>query len=177
MAAVIMLSGCAGTPVAPPDSLYLAEVIGFPFGKSTRAMILESGEAYQRLVNSKISDDDIRDGSLERGRVFCCGGPNEGGWTPVFYVPYDLGLELGDIVEIRAGVLPDKISAGTAHIVTRVVLAHKEKTKEASCRWDPPNERLWLRVIYCDWMLADGWVKERGIGKPWYKLTGSEVKE
>ena len=40
------------------------------------------------------------------------------------------------------------------------------------CWWDPKNEILWRRVIYCDWMPQEGWVNQEGFNKfyiGWYK--------
>jgi len=173
-AALLLTAGCATTPLllpyhTPPGASYVAEVIGLSSGKASRVEILGSGELYEMLLASGISDDQIADGSIERGRVYCCGGPQEGGGVTVFYVPHGMSLTPGDLVEVKAGEPKEANKAVRVNVVTRVVLNHAGRSRNASCRWDPPDERLWQRVIYCDWMMAKGWVKERGTGGLWYK--------
>lgn len=168
--AMLLLSGaCSTAPAVPPDSLYLAEVIGFSFGQATRTMIVQDSKTYRMLLAMGVADEQIRDGSLQRGRVFCCGGPDEGGWTPVFYVPENLDINPGDIVEIQGGHNATGTTMAIAHRATRIVLKNSERTLQSDCHWDPPNEKLWLRVLYCDWMMSDGWRKNKGLGQLWHK--------
>ena len=176
---IYFLTGCAtsGPPLlashTPPGSLYLAEVIGNPQGQLKRSDIVNSGKAYQWILASNIEDDDITDGSIERGRIYCCGGPDEGGGITFFYVPNNLELSVGDIVEIRAGSDPKnkEDSSTRVNIATRKILSYEQRKNNDSCHWDPLDERLWQRVLYCNWMLSEGWEKDdRWYKTPWYKL-------
>jgi len=41
------------------------------------------------------------------------------------------------------------------------------------CRRDPDDDRMLMRIIYCDWMPAEAWQLERGIDKTWFKPAAS----
>lgn len=85
----------------------------------------------------------------------------------VLHVPRPLKLELGDFVEFKVGRPPENDDGGRLNTVTRVVA--KQGDKLESCWWDPRNDRLWQRVVYCDWMSKEGWVKQGGVSPAWYK--------
>ena len=85
----------------------------------------------------------------------------------MLYVPKGLNVALDDIVEVRVGRPPEKGDAGLLNIVTRIVQRY-EAGKE-DCWWDPKNDRLWLRVLYCDWMPREGWIEQGGLDPAWYK--------
>src|SRR5574337_658497 len=131
----------------------------------TRQDILASGENYDHLIASGIQDADLRGGSVAQGRVYCCGGSDLSIW---FYVPHGNDAGVGDIVEVKMGRQPEDQDRGTVNIATQV--RHKREDADKHCRWDPPNERLWMRILYCDWMEREGWVKRKeGAAKTWAK--------
>lgn len=169
-----LISSCATTrnalhPYGAPDgSLILAQVTV----RFTRDTIVHDQETYRILVASGIDSAQIRDGSLGLGRINCCGGPTEHRTVIGFYIPDGVPAEVGDLVEVKLGRLPQKGGAdvGEANRVTRVV--EKSESATTQCRWEPPNPALWGRVIYCDWMPSEGWVPEGPTGslyKAWIK--------
>ena len=143
--------------------LRLAEVMSI----ATRQDIIQSGVHYQHLLASGIPDAALVDGSLGDGKIYCCGGPNETGYSVWFYVPSDLKIEVGDIVEIRMGRQARGSDKGTVNVATRV--REKHAAPNPSCRWDPPNDKLWARILYCDWMEEEGWTLTKGLNKTWLK--------
>jgi hypothetical protein len=140
----------------PADSLRLVQTLMV----GSRADILESKDWHQALLASGIPDSEIRDGSMGVGRIYCCGGPAEVPNRQAYYIPPGLSVGPFDVVEVRAGREPDGRGGPTrANVVTRVV-----QTKEAAvrnCRWVPEDNRLWMRVLYCDWMPAEGWIEQK----------------
>lgn len=138
----------------------------------SRQYIIAQGR-YDDLIASGIRDADVRDGNVAEGRVYCCGGPNLTIW---FYIPSGMDVGVGDIVEMKMGRQPGDRDRGTVNIATQV--RHKRADAEKHCRWDPPNERLWMRILYCDWMEREGWVERKeGPAKTWVKpvsTTGAQ---
>jgi len=84
-------------------------------------------------------------------------------------------VEVGDIAEIKMGRQSSKTDLGEVNIATRV--RERKDAKEASCRWDPPNERLWMRVLYCDWMRGEGWTHKKGLHETWLKRAPRDTLE
>jgi hypothetical protein len=167
-----LLAGCASVSRlhangVPPGSLRLAQVAYI----APRAEILANKFAVQTLIDSGISEATIQDGSLVVGRVECCGGPNEKGTAPIFYVPKDITLEIGDIVEVRSGAAGESENpGGPVNMLTRI--REKQGDHDRQCRWDPPKTYLWMRILYCDWMQAEGWTLEKdGLSKYWIKVS------
>ena len=100
-------------------------------------------------------------------RIYCCGGPNEKGTAVVIYVPPDLEVHRGDVIELRAADPSKKGELGQINVVTRIRQAAADHN--GACRWDPPDERLWCRTLYADWMVEEGWKFQHGLYKAWYK--------
>jgi len=182
---LFVLTSCATTPISrlnatdvPSGSLRLAQVMGiFP-----RSQILPPSDIYETLLASGLKDPELRDGSIAIGRVICCGGPEQlqRQESILFYVPSDVGeLELNDLVEIRSGAeQPGKATkTGAINTVTRIRQKHSDAFNrllvDGPCRWDPPkpNLDLWTRVLYCDWMKEEGWVKQNDY---WFKPASSQ---
>ena len=57
--------------------------------------------------------------------------------------------------------------SGTINTATRV--RQRKDASNPQCRWVPDNEKLWMRVLYCDWMEAEGWVEKKGFESTWLK--------
>jgi hypothetical protein len=170
-----LLASCATTSKltpahVPPGSLRVAQVMYL----ASRAEIISSGTHYQILLASGIDDAEIQDGSAALARVYCCWEPNEKANAIAFHVPAGLGVELGDIVEVKAGQPPARGSPGTANIAVRV--RQKYADTYGPCRWVPEDPRLWTRILYCDWMPEEGWVEQKAFWKTWLKPppTGKE---
>lgn len=167
IAVIPLLTSCASVSRLHPlvrenaGVVRVAQVVAL----GTRQDILASGENYDHLIASGIQDADLRDGGVAQGRVYCCDGPNLTIW---FYIPSGMDVEVGDIVEVKMGRQHEDHDRGTVNIATQV--RHKRADAEKHCRWDPPNERLWMRILYCDWMAKEGWVERKeGPAKTWVK--------
>ena len=163
----------------PAGSLRLAQVMAF----AKRIEVVQSKVTYDAIIASGIADSEIVDGSVVVARIYCCGGMTENfssekGNAIVLYVPKVLNVALGDIVEIRDGRPPEKGDAGLLNIVMRVVQRYEagKGAAKGDCWWDPKDDRLWLRVLYCDWMPREGWVKQEGLHPAWYKPQSSDLR-
>lgn len=168
----ILLSSCASTlriqtDFLPEGSLRMAQVTHI----GTQKQVVEFKPLYDALLASGIKDSEIKDGTVAWARVFCCGNPLEAEQEIMLYVPPQLGVSQGDIVEVKSGRPPVKGDSGRLNTVMRI---RQEFGKGvASCNWIPPDPRLWARVIYCDWMPSEGWVEQGGINSAWFKPAGS----
>ena len=149
----LLLASCSTTSRlqpshVPPGSDRLAEVMAL----ATRDRIVNMS-AYQEMLNSGISDSQIVDGSLAAGRVYCCGDTDKS--TAIwFYVPSTLKVQPGDIVEVQMG-------SGSGAINVALSVRESAGAAQKHCHWDPPDESLWMRVLYCDWMPNEGWVEQK----------------
>ena len=183
----IICSACS-TPlriqsdIVPVGSLRVAEVVSI----GTREDILKA-EAYKAIITAGVADSELVDGSIVMARVFCCGGLSESLSEErihalMLLVPKGLKVMKGDLVEVKVGRPPEKGDGGILNTVTRVVQGYEErvqKSKEYSdtCWWDPKDNRLWLRVLYCNWMPKDGWIKQGGTYPAWYLPATSVLLE
>ncbi|MGH7180960.1 MAG: hypothetical protein ACREJN_03165 [Nitrospiraceae bacterium] len=136
---------------------------------ASREEIVAQTKFYQALQSAGISPQDIQNGSVGIGRVYCCGGPNtvETDNIQFFYIPPGYQVEHGDVVELRVGTEPDENGPGQLNTVIKV--RHTQGMKSEACHWLPDNPRLWMRVIYCDWMAAEGWQQGGELHPVWYK--------
>ncbi len=155
------------TDVVPADSLRVAQVVAI----AKREDILKL-EAYKSIISSGVADSDVVDGSMVVARVYCCGGmskelSSEYVSRIFLYVKKDLTVGSGDFVEVRVGHPPVKGGQGSLNMITRVVYKYGDKSE--SCWWDPKNDKLWLRVTYCEWMTKEGWIKQHGLYPAWFK--------
>lgn len=179
--ALFVVTGCSNnlrihSDFVPADSLRLAQVM--VLGK--RAEIAQEKPLFDAILAAGIPDAEIVDGSVAMARIFCCGGltdnlSSEKVNSLILYIPRELTVARGDIVEVRVGRPPEKGDAGKIHLVTRVV--QKYGGNEEGCWWDPKDNRLWLRVIYCDWMPNEGWIKQGGTNPAWYMPASSTVPQ
>lgn len=79
---------------------------------------------------------------------------------------------LGDVVEVSVGYVPSKKErkrGATGRVNRAVAVRDNIDADVGACRWDPPNDALWMRVLYCDWMLGEGWERRGGLLPGWYK--------
>lgn len=165
-----LLSACTSTlkihtDFLPAGSLRLAQVVTII--KRAELITSKSKPTYDAIIASGIKDSDIVDGSVVIARVFCCGGVSAKADATVLFVPKGLSVSLLDVVEVRSGRSPKGGDTGLLNTVTRVIQRNEEK--DAHCWWDPKDDRLWLRVLYCDWMPKEGWIKKTGFYQGWYK--------
>ena len=150
------------------SSLRLAQVTAL----DKRDEIIQSKPLYDAIIASGIADTEIVDGSVVVARIYCCGGLTknlspEKMYARLLYVPKGLSVAPGDIVEFRAGRFPERGDGGLLNRVTRVV--QRNGPDNAACWWEPKDDRLRLRVLYCSWMLGEGWVKQEGDYPGWFK--------
>lgn len=161
--AMLTLFGCARGPSrlyqpegygAPPGSHRLVEVMDL----AQKSQVQQLRGIYEPLAAAGIKDAASRERSIGAGRVYCCGGLLDEAHMNYFYIPLGIQVEPGDIVEIKCGSAPQggKPSVNT---VVRVVQLKNDAT--GTCRWVPPDQRRG-RILYCDWMPQQGWVKHKG---------------
>jgi hypothetical protein len=177
----LILSGCASAPpvIFPhtPDhagALRVTEIMDLVSGK-------EFSEEFFQVTkdNSGFSDMNIRQGAMAAGRMYCCGGPNEMTNIAMIFVPQEVSVNLGDIVEVKMGKAPERGKPGIVNIATRVREKHDGKYlpkwgssdngASSSCRWIPERPNLWGRILYCDWMKEEGWIEYDGFWETWMK--------
>lgn len=161
-------SEAATSKLYPPSkdeagALRLAQVMQI----ASREEILKLTTQREHLLASGLQDSDFKDGSLAVGRVFCCHPSTDEGTAIWFYVPPDKPPTQGDIVEIRMGRAATKNDPGKVNIL--VAIRQKKDAPESHCSWDPPKDFLWRRVLYCDWMPAEGWTLKKGAYNTWLK--------
>jgi hypothetical protein len=160
----------AGTSKLYPPSkdqagaLRLAQVMT----TATREEILKLTVQREHLLASGLQDSDFKDGSLAMGRVFCCHPSLEEGMAIWFYVPPDMPVQPGDIVVVRMGREATKKDP-SSKVNTLVEVREKKDAPNSRCSWDPPKDYLWRRVLYCDWMPAEGWTLKKGAYTTWLK--------
>jgi hypothetical protein len=159
----------------PAGSLHLGQVIAI----AKRDEVVKMKPLYEAVKTTGVDDADIVDGTVVAARIFCCGGLTKESSSEVrnslfLYVPKGIEVGMGDIVELRVGHIAQGGSAALMNSVTRVV--QKSGKDEVACWWDPKNDRLWQRVLYCDWMPKEGWIKQEGMGPAWYKPPSSEAQ-
>jgi hypothetical protein len=134
---------------------------------ATRAEILGLGVNLQHLLASGLKDSDFKDGSLAVGQIICCHKSSDEGTAIWFYVPPDVPVASDDIVVIRMGRESTKQDPGTVNVAIEV--REKKDAPDSRCSWDPPNDKLWARILYCTWMPAEGWTLKNGLHKTWLK--------
>lgn len=162
------ISSAGTSKLYPPKkdetgALRLAQVMQ----TATREEILRLTEQRQHLLDSGLKDSDFQDGSLAMGRVYCCHPSTDEGTAMWFYVPPDAPVQVGDIVVVRMGRVSTKKDPGTVNRLIEV--REKKASPNSRCSWDPPKDFLWRRVLYCDWMPAEGWTLKKGAYKTWLK--------
>jgi hypothetical protein len=87
----------------------------------------------------------------------------------IFYVPPSLEVTEGDITEIELG-RPARKRRGDPGAINRAVRIRESMgDTNMACRWDPEDERMWMRILFCDWMESEGWQFARGLNKTWFK--------
>jgi hypothetical protein len=147
-----------------PGALRLVQVMAV----GARTDIVGVKEWDEALLAAGIRDEEIVDGSMAVGRIFCCGGTAERPTRQAFYVPPGTTVALGDVVELRAGREPAPGARPQVNVATRVV---QKEGQGGTCRWEPQDPKLWMRVLYCDWMPAEGWVElKTTLQHTWMKL-------
>jgi hypothetical protein len=151
----------------PDNSLRVVEVVGFA---SRDEIISNRDEIYDPLIASGISDEEIVDGSVAAGIAFCCGRHLANTSKSFFFVPKGVQIGIGDIVEIKSGRVRTRDNPGAVNRASQV--RQKKGDETGSCRWDPPDKELG-QILFCDWMPAEGWVKDRekgrGLSEVWIK--------
>ena len=149
-------------------------------GKTLTKSVLRSRHEtlwrYRELL-PYFDDADIVDGSVVAARIFCCGGITKELSAEVrnslfLYVPKGQDVGPGDIVELRVGHPAEGSNPAVMNSVTRIV--QKSGKEDGTCWWDPKNDRLWQRILYCEWMPKEGWVKQGGMTPAWFKPLSAD---
>lgn len=174
----LLLAACSApllrieSDFVPPKSLRLAQVVEI----AKRDEIIEATPLYDALIAAGIKDSDIVDRTVVFARIYCCGGPtretsSEVANATMAYVPRSITVELGDIVEYAVADPSRKGTSGALNVVTRLI--QKKDATDGHCWWDPKDDRLWLRVLYCDWMPGEGWIRQGGLHPAWFRPSTS----
>jgi len=173
---ILILQGCAaGTSrlyksEVPEGSLRLAEVLML----ATTSDIEQNIYMSKPLKMAQKHEALTRDGSVVLGRVYCCGGKMDTVYMHYIYVPPDVAVEPGDIVEVKSGAL-QKNGVSTVNTVIRVV--QHANDANGSCNWEP-QDKYYGRILYCDWMPQEGWEKYQygilPISKTWIKRNSHD---
>ncbi len=169
----LMVSGCAKvqriqSEYIPENYSRLGEIVLI----ASKEEILKHDNLVHSLSTAGLSKMEIQDGNVAIARIFCCGGPNETKTALEVYVPSDIQVDIGDIVEIKAGRHPKNGDNGKLNTVVQI--KQKNENRNGTCQWDPPDERLWVRVLKCDWMESEGWVYEsHSLMKTWVKAPNN----
>lgn len=164
------VSNAGTSKLYPPQkdesgALRLAQVMT----TATREEILKLTVQREHLLASGLQDSDFKDGSLAMGRVYCCHPSTDEGTALWFYVPPDMPVQPGDIVVVRMGQESTKKDPGKVNTLAEV--RQKKDAPNSHCSWDPPDDKLWRRILYCDWMPAEGWTLKKGGYETWLKRS------
>jgi len=168
---ILLVTGCAtGQRIYSTGSPHKSHQVTEITHLASREEVVSLPTTYKAILAAGVSDQDIQNGSVIVGRLFCCGGKGtvETDDPAFVYVPSGHQVEYGDVVEFIVGKVPD--GDGPAVLNTLVKVRHKKGMESGECRWlpdQPPG--LWMRVIYCDWMAHEGWQKGGTIHPEWYK--------
>jgi hypothetical protein len=146
-------------------------VLGQAMHVASRAEILDSGRHYQFLLATGIRDEEIGDGSLVVVQLYCCAGRISEDQAIWVYAPRDLRVEREDFVEIRMGRVPTKEDPGKVNTVTAIRQSAAAVIR--TCRWEPDDPTLWMRVVHCDGMEQQGWLQRGAMRKLWYMPAGT----
>jgi len=146
-------------------------ILGQVMHVGSRAEIVSSGPHYQFLLSTGIPDSDISDGRLVVLQLYCCGGRISEDQSIWAYVAPGLQVETNDFVEIRMGRVPRKQDPGTVNTV--IAVRQRANDSSATCRWEPDNPSLWMRVIHCDGMEQQGWSQRGTLRKLWFLPAGA----
>jgi hypothetical protein len=155
------MTGCAtnGGKLGEANTLHAGDVVQV----LTRAEIIAHQGLLETLSKSGVTDSEITDGRVVVVRNMCCGPPNTNNPHGALN-PHGLNIHVGDVVEF---FWP---GGSAVNSVTRILQPAGQD--DGACWWDPKDERLWRRVMYCTWMPEQGWMKQEGLGTiGWYKQT------
>lgn len=145
--------------------LRLAQVVAL----APRQMIVDAGSSYSLLLGTGIPDEHLGDGRIAIARVYCCGGLTEESEAIWVFVPPGATAETGDVIEVRMGRSPDELDPGAVNSLV-AVRQHGGIEPDGPCRWLPDDPSLWLRILYCDEIELQGWVRQKTfLREMWFK--------
>lgn len=146
-------------------------ILGQVMHVGSRTEITESGRHYTFLLSTGIPDTDLGDGRLVVLQLYCCGGRISEDQAIWAYVLPTVQVEMQDFVEVRMGRVPGKQDPGTVNTV--VAVRQRAVDSSGTCRWEPDNPSLWMRVIHCDGMEQQGWSQRGTMRKLWFLPAGT----
>jgi hypothetical protein len=143
-------------PAAAKEKPYRAEgarVLVMVAQLASRDETLATGDhgALGLLKSQGIRPEEIRDGTVAVGIVYCCGGKISKETRLMFYSPPEIQLAVGDVAEMEFGRKPDKKHQDRGKLNKVVAVRESFEDESGACRWDPEDDKLWMRVLYCDW--------------------------
>jgi hypothetical protein len=165
------LYGCSVSPGKAGDygALRAAGVVSV----ASRTDITEHKVLYQQLSAEGVDDAGMVDGLVIAARVLCCRPDLQNSGPVVIYNPLLLKVAPGDLIEFRVGGPSSQTHKDALNVATRVL--QQADVSNGACWWEPRNDRLWMRFIYCNWMQKDGWVKQENAMNPaWYKPADNQ---
>ena len=171
------LSGCSSSPIKAeptkaevPGVLRAAGVVHV----STANDFRQWKTLHDEYAKAGVAESDMVDGASVVARALCCGADMDNSQPVVLYNQQHLKIEPGDFVEFRIGGLYSDTHKNDLNVITRV-LQHGEPS-DGQCWWEPRNPKLWRRLVYCEWMQKEGWVRDDSWGDPgWYKPPAAQT--
>ena len=127
-----------------------------------------------KMTASDIDEQSLRDGSFAVGIVYCCQDKISENEKVVFYVPDNLSVAFTDMVEVVIG-RPRNSKKDDDGLYSRAgSIRGNLESATGECRWDPEDARMWMSIVFCDWMEEEGWVYQKGLNKSWYKPVSQQ---
>ena len=143
-----LLTSCATMVEAPEGMRTLAEIVNL----MSRDEILAREHLVEGFSAIGVQRSEIRDGSLARLRMFCCGVQTEKQHVLVALVPVDIDAKQGDVVEVASG-------RSWPFSPNRVTAIQERGDLRDRCRWMPDDASSLKRVLYCSGIEREGWMR------------------
>jgi len=169
--AVVLCLGCVAASAAQEaDASGVLRAAGV-VQVATRDDIKKASSYYKDMLAHGVDEASIVDGSLVVVRMLCCRDNLKASALAYLYNPRAIKVAPGDFIEFRIGDAKAPNTPEAFSSVTRV-LQPVDQT-DGKCWWDPRDDRMWMRFVFCEWMPAEGWVKQDSKMNPaWYKPAG-----
>jgi hypothetical protein len=168
--AVVLCLGCvAANAAAKADESGVLRAAGVV---EVATMVQLKGSSYYKdMLAHGVDEASIVDGSLVAVRLLCCRDNIKQSGLVFLYNPRPIKVAPGDFIEFRVGDAKAPNTPEEFLTLTRV-LQPADQT-DGRCWWEPRDDRLWMRFVFCEWMPAEGWVKQDNKMNPaWYKPAG-----
>ena len=171
-AAGLSLHGCGGSVPLKASEYGVLRAAGVVV-IATAQDFKEHKVLHDNYAAAGVAEADMVDGASIGARMECCRPDIQNSSPVTLYNEKHLKIEVGDLVEFRVGGLKSTDHKEALNVITRV-LQHGDPP-DATCWWEPRNPSLWRRVVFCEWMQKEGWVKDDTLGDVgWYKPLAAQ---